>query len=211
MVKSPVPPELKEMPNLVTIFAQAIAPSTDWPWWALALKAAVAAVLATAVSMNQSLQWMLLAMIFDMVTGLACGIFKRGGISARAMGHGATVKGLQVAVVAGLSMVPWLNVEMAGQELSIGSGAALWFALCWSFAVAISGVEIFEKAAWLVLIPLISAVPPLLLFRLELLFSEVHRLARRQPGFEPPPTPPGLRPLGAWTRCGGSGALPALT
>ena len=116
------------MPNLAHIFAQAIAPSTDWPWWAMAVKAALAAALATAVSMNHSLQWMLLAMLADMTVGLACGVFKRGGISARAMGLGVTVKLLQVGVVAGLSVVPWLNIDFAGQELSIGSGSALWFA-----------------------------------------------------------------------------------
>lgn len=121
------------MPELGHFFAQAAALHADWPWWAVALKAFVVLCVGTIASTPQAVVGMLLAMAFDMATGIACARFKREqAINPDTMAFGGVRKGLQFCMVGGVfwaqRMFPQATIEFSGLQLSPGVAVALWFA-----------------------------------------------------------------------------------
>jgi phage-related holin len=69
------------------------------------------------------------AIAFDLATGLLCGIFTRGGVRARLMTKGATVKALSFALVIYLGRQEQLIIGIGALQMSLGAGAAIWYGL----------------------------------------------------------------------------------
>lgn len=115
------------LPHRLKPLMATVVHTADWPWWALALQAGGAGVLAAYTGLSDSQRFMAWAIAFDLVTGFLCGWFTRGGLSARAMTRGLTVKGVTFALVHYLGGQPHLTVGIGAFQMSLGAATAIWY------------------------------------------------------------------------------------
>ena len=134
----PNPPHLEEhpLPHRLKLFAQAIVPTADWPWWAMSIHGAIATLLALFAALHPAQQFMAWGIFFDFLSGLACAHFKRGGIRARAMAAGGTTKFISFCIVVYLAGQKAFAVDVMGQQIQVGIAAAIWYGLAEWVSVA---------------------------------------------------------------------------
>lgn len=124
------------LPTRIKLFAQAINPTAEWPWWAILLQNIGAGVAAAYTSMELARNLLFWAMVIDFTSGCACGYFKRGGLVARTMSMGLIVKSLSFVVVGHLCQQAWLTVEFMGYTLQIGTAAAISYTIAEWISIA---------------------------------------------------------------------------
>lgn len=103
------------------------APSVDWPWWAISAQTAIAAHVGYFWSMNAAFRWLVLGIAANLLGTLACVLFlpdRRGQIHFK---QDVAVKSLMIWLVWMLSKEPILQVDVAGQSVSIAAVLAAYF------------------------------------------------------------------------------------
>jgi len=124
-----------QLPHRLKPLMATVVQTADWPWWALAVQAGCAGVLSAFTGLPDSQRFMAWAIGFDLITGFLCGIYTRGGVSARAMTRGATVKAVTFALVHYLGEQPHLAVGIGSLQMSLGAATALWYGVADWFSV----------------------------------------------------------------------------
>jgi hypothetical protein len=103
------------------------APSSEWPWWAISAQTAIAAHVGYFWSMNAAFRWLVLGIAANLLATLACVVFlpdKRGQVHFK---QDVAVKSLMIWLVWMLSKEPMLQVDIAGQSVSIAAVLAAYF------------------------------------------------------------------------------------
>lgn len=96
---------------------------------ALALQASFASMFAYLASMNMALRWMLYGICFHILTTIACVLFLDNGKGRRHVGKDVIVKGIAFWIVSLLGHQPELQLDVAGQSVSVGAILAGYFLL----------------------------------------------------------------------------------
>lgn len=104
-----------------------------WPWWALALQAALAALAAWFLALPGTYQTLFWFSVADFATGISCAVFTRSGISARELGRGGCKK-------AGYFVLCWMTHSMKA-EMKLDIDLGLWLGYFFLFTEAVSITE----------------------------------------------------------------------
>lgn len=137
MPATPIPMEPLTLPQRLKPFALYVAPTIEWPWWALAVQSAFAGAVGAFFSLPRAHVWLFVAIVGDLVTGLACGVFCRGGWQARVMTKGGTKKVITFAVAAMAHKADW-RIQVDAMTVDMGTAIAVWY-------LAAEGVSITEN------------------------------------------------------------------
>lgn len=133
------------------VFLGALLPTVDWPLWAIGVQAAIASMGAAFSSMNFSIRWLVIGIIADLMTGVACTWLPEHKTPMSKMGTSLFARLVGLYMVVQLGKEPALQVELMGYSTSWGELFAMYFLTgIWSSVAKHMGYLGFPWPKWAV-------------------------------------------------------------